>query len=210
MLACLLLGLSSGVPIRRKLPSVKQPPSAAPRPIAPAAYVSTPTVSTGSQAQATSTYDNPPRAEGESLAQNSVATRGTTPTSDATSASGQPEVDTNVDSSSSSPVAEVLNPVPAASDVSPAPMDGAPRADAAREHIAIGPAAGGPFAEPPASGVHAAAAPDLAATDAQDGALLVTTTLSFHETEQERYGYGGRSFRARGGIELLHLPVQHH
>lgn len=84
-------------------------------------------------------------------------------------------------------------------------MNGAPRTDAAREPLALGPAAG----EPPAPEARAVVAPDLAATEARDGTLFVATALSFHEIEQERYGYGGRSFRARGGLELLHFPVQY-
>jgi len=41
---------------------------------------------------------------------------------------------------------------------------------------------------------------------ANGGVYMMTTRFTSHEIEQERYGYGGRNFRERGGLEVLHFP----
>lgn len=46
---------------------------------------------------------------------------------------------------------------------------------------------------------------NLPTNTAKGGVHMMTTRFTSHEIEQERYGYGGRNFRERGGLEVLHF-----
>ena len=48
---------------------------------------------------------------------------------------------------------------------------------------------------------------NVEAKKSNDSVLKMSTRFTSHEIEQERYGYGGRNFRARGGIQVLHFPA---